>query len=622
MSYSRTARTRRRGRRDACPVARRESSTSDASSRRGSRGASAPSASRFARARGSSSSRSGRSRSRISPRFVPAFVVSTRHERPSLAAVRLRLLAPEREERPDDAVLASRSDPPRRAARDDAVEDRLDLVRGRVAGGAQSGAGRQRRSGARAAPPLSRRGGADDSASRACCAVGGVGVRLGAAEPVVDMDGVDGVAERPEDVPEARRVRAPGDEAGHLASGLDQVVARMCASTRSSTSIAKCASRRSSTPRQRVGEARRGGPDAQGSRPRARPRRASSRAASRGARARSAPPESSRRTRRGRSGREGVGDGEDDSSGRPSSAVERPGDSARPHRRGSRPRPGTAHRARSTRPTRGSPRARRPRTSRSRSRRARRRRAASTSRPSSASSSVSCVREEPRRDPEADWLVRERLAQGERLLDTEVGEALAGWSRADPVGGVGAGVRMAREEQASSEQHTPVGEHVPHPDRLVEPDRGCVLGTDEEAHRRTASSSSRIRSRAPATRCPSARRRVDPDLLQLHRSGVQADASALNRITPSSSQTHERPSSICARVRQRKPFGSRRSGSTPSSSSCAPRTRGRAASRSTASRARSPVHPARAASWRRRRAGRGGPRVAGRACAAPCPRAP
>ena len=119
------------------------SSTSDASSRRGSRGASAPSASRFARARGSSSSRSGRIRSRIRPALgLGVRRVDPPRELP-LAAVRLRLLAPERKERPHDAVLAPRSDPPRRAARHDAVEDRLDLVRGRVAGGAQSGAGRQ-----------------------------------------------------------------------------------------------------------------------------------------------------------------------------------------------------------------------------------------------------------------------------------------------------------------------------------------------------------------------------------------------------------------------------------------------------------------------------------------------
>ena len=52
--------------------------------------------------------------------------------------------------------------------------------------------------------------------------------------------------------------------------------------------------------------------------------------------------------------------------------------------------------------------------------------------------------------------------------------------------------------------------------------------------------------------------RGDPDLLDLHRRGVHAEASALNRIVPPSRQSQERPSSICIRVRQRKPAGSRR----------------------------------------------------------------
>ncbi len=55
---------------------------------------------------------------------------------------------------------------------------------------------------------------------------------------------------------------------------------------------------------------------------------------------------------------------------------------------------------------------------------------------------------EPRRDAEADRLAGERLAQRESLIDPELGEALTGRDRADPVVGVRAGVRMPREQQA------------------------------------------------------------------------------------------------------------------------------------------------------------------------------
>ncbi len=73
--------------------------------------------------------------------------------------------------------------------------------------------------------------------------------------------------------------------------------------------------------------------------------------------------------------------------------------------------------------------------------------------------------------------------------------------------------------------------------------------------------------------------------------GVHADASALKRITPSSSQSHERPSSICARVRQRKPSASRRRGSIPSSPSCASAQAGTSRSRSANVAARRPLPP-------------------------------
>src|SRR4029079_5575036 len=82
VSYARTARTPPPRSAARVPSREESSSTSDASSARGRRGRSLASASRLARARGSSSSRRASSRSRIRPRFVSAFVASTRHERP------------------------------------------------------------------------------------------------------------------------------------------------------------------------------------------------------------------------------------------------------------------------------------------------------------------------------------------------------------------------------------------------------------------------------------------------------------------------------------------------------------------------------------------------------------
>src|SRR5215471_6608478 len=55
-------------------------------------------------------------------------------------------------------------------------------------------------------------------------AVARILVRLAAAQSVVDVNGGHSVAERFEDVPEARRVGSAGDEAPDLAAGRDQVV--------------------------------------------------------------------------------------------------------------------------------------------------------------------------------------------------------------------------------------------------------------------------------------------------------------------------------------------------------------------------------------------------------------
>ena len=58
--------------------------------------------------------------------------------RVALFAVAAGVVAPDAEKRADDAVLALRLDAFRGAARDEAVEDRLDLVRERMAGRAET----------------------------------------------------------------------------------------------------------------------------------------------------------------------------------------------------------------------------------------------------------------------------------------------------------------------------------------------------------------------------------------------------------------------------------------------------------------------------------------------------
>ena len=116
---------------------------------------------------------------------------------PSRGAVGLGLLAPEREQRADDAVLAPRLDA--RAARRSRRGGRGRSRPGRRRCGRSRAAGpsRQRVPERRAAPPRCAPGGAvDDLRAEALAAEARVLVRLGAAEPVVHVQRRDAVAER------------------------------------------------------------------------------------------------------------------------------------------------------------------------------------------------------------------------------------------------------------------------------------------------------------------------------------------------------------------------------------------------------------------------------------------
>jgi hypothetical protein len=143
---------------------------------------------------------------------------------PGRAAVRLRLLPPERQKRVDDPVVGAGDDAGRRAARDEPVEDRLDLVRGGVTGRPQAVA-------SDGTPLLAQRGLGEPSAgalhdlgAERLDAEASVLGGIGAAQLVIHVQRRDPIAERAEHVPEAGRVGAPGDETRDLAAGRDQLV--------------------------------------------------------------------------------------------------------------------------------------------------------------------------------------------------------------------------------------------------------------------------------------------------------------------------------------------------------------------------------------------------------------
>src|SRR5215218_4931263 len=93
----------------------------------------------------------------------------------------------------------------------------------------------------------------------------------------------------------------------------------------------------------------------------------------------------------------------------------------------------------------------------------------------------------------------------------------------------------ARSTASSSEQHAAVRQYAAHADRLVEPDRGRVLGPDEQADDRNMSEQEPAeigQATLPVT--AAADLRVDPDLLELDRAGrprrglgLEEDPSAL-----------------------------------------------------------------------------------------------
>ena len=123
-----------------------------------------------------------------------------------------------------DAVASSRRHPGCAAARDEPVEDRLNLVGGRVPGRAQSVArdGIALLAQLRLAEPLSIE--LDHFRTQHVPAEACVGRGVVAAEQMVHMQRRHAVAERAEGVPQAGRVSSPGDEAADLAARLDQVI--------------------------------------------------------------------------------------------------------------------------------------------------------------------------------------------------------------------------------------------------------------------------------------------------------------------------------------------------------------------------------------------------------------
>src|SRR6185436_16058960 len=145
-----------------------------------------------------------------------------------------------------------------------------------------------------------------------------------------------------------------------------------------------------------------------------------------------------------------------------------------------------------------------------------------TSRPSSASASVSCVRESSVVAPRATRSAA-RSARSARACSTPSGTSPSPGTAHDAIPSRFEPASPCRARISDSmplEQERSVVEHVLHPDRLVQADRRRVLGADEETHGRddfeefTAEVGESSRCVAEA-----AHRRIHPHLLELHRRG-------------------------------------------------------------------------------------------------------
>src|SRR5205823_5136630 len=114
---------------------------------------------------------------------------------PALAAEGLRLLTPDAEQRPHDAVLSPHLDPRRPPARGEAIEDRLHLVRRGVPGRAQAAGMERVADVAELGLVAAARRRLHHLGAEALGAPAGVLVGLLAAQPVVDVQRGDAVAE-------------------------------------------------------------------------------------------------------------------------------------------------------------------------------------------------------------------------------------------------------------------------------------------------------------------------------------------------------------------------------------------------------------------------------------------
>src|SRR5579862_249714 len=154
---------------------------------------------------------------------VPIRRVGAEGER-ARVAVGLGLLAPEREQRTDNAVFAARLDSLRVAARREAKEDRLDLVARGVTRRAQPIGCERVAQLAQLVLAGAQGRDADDLGAELLDAETRVRIRLLTPQTVVDMQGGDAVAELPQRTPEAGRVGAPAHQAEHLSARLDQLM--------------------------------------------------------------------------------------------------------------------------------------------------------------------------------------------------------------------------------------------------------------------------------------------------------------------------------------------------------------------------------------------------------------